>query len=87
MVLRDISSSGISFFSEREVPLRKRIRCTVSLPGEMQIAYTPTPVRIEQFGESFGIGASLMGSMAAGFTGRESRSKKRSAAATRASAH
>jgi len=76
VVLRDISSSGISFFSTREVPLRRRIRCTVRLPGEMQITYTPTPVRIEQFGEKFGVGASLIGSMAAGFTGREAVQEK-----------
>lgn len=76
VVLRDISSSGISFLSARELPLRRRIRCTVRLPGEMQITYTPTPVRIEQFGESFGIGASLIGSMATGFTGRESVQEK-----------
>ena len=34
----------------------------------MQIAYTPTPVRIEQFGKEYGVGASLLGSMATGFT-------------------
>jgi PAS domain S-box-containing protein len=72
VMLRDISSGGLSFFSAREIPLRKRIRCTVKLPGGMQIAYTPTPVRIEQFGKQYGVGASLMGSMATGFTGRES---------------
>jgi PAS domain S-box-containing protein len=76
VVLRDISSSGISFVSRRELPLRKRIRCTLRLPGEMQITYTPTPVRVEQIGESFGIGASLIGSMAAGYTGREPLEEK-----------
>ena len=76
VVLRDISSSGISFFSQHELPLRRRIRCTVRLPGAMQITYTPTPVRIEQIGKQFGVGASLVGSMAAGFTGRESLEEK-----------
>jgi PAS domain S-box-containing protein len=76
VTLRDISSSGISFLSQRELPLRKRIRCTVKLPGGMQISYTPTPVRIEQFGRHFGVGASLLGSMATGFTGREAREEQ-----------
>ena len=76
VVLRDISSSGISFLSHRELPLRKRIRCTVKLPGGMQISYTPTPVRIEQFGKQYGVGASLLGSMATGFTGREAQEEK-----------
>jgi PAS domain S-box-containing protein len=76
VMLRDISSTGLSFFSPREIPLRKRIRCTVKLPGGMQIAYTPTPVRVEQFGKHYGIGASLLGSMATGFTGRESREEQ-----------
>jgi len=76
VTLRDISSTGISFLSQRELPLRKRIRCTVKLPGGMQISYTPTPVRIEPFGKEFGVGASLLGSMATGFTGREAREEQ-----------
>ena len=76
VTLRDISSSGLSFFSLREIPLRKRIRCTVKLPGGMQIAYTPTPVRIEQFGKEYGVGASLLGSMATGFTARENQAEQ-----------
>lgn len=76
VTLRDISSSGISFLSSRELPLRRRIRCTVKLPGGMQIAYTPTPVRIERFGKHYGVGASLLGSMATGFTGREAHEEQ-----------
>ena len=76
VTLRDISSSGISFLSQRELPLRKRIRCTLKLPGGMQISYTPTPVRIEQSGKHYGVGASLLGSMATGFTGREAREEQ-----------